>query len=244
MANTIGLDDDLDPVEILMTVDRNFDITVTDDEAECISTVGELHDLLLSKIPANPADNKCASAMTFYRIRAALRRLGFAHDLSPGSDMRILERGSLQSNIAALQVDSGFLMPDTVATRVTGLASLCGFAASCAAFWLWQPSPSGLGWLGFGFGAVLIGLIGSLIAASLAFGFFDPGQLPKDCATLGQFARRVAAMNCGSLIKMGARHRDEDIWDSLVDTLLQFSGSKLPKPEVARNTYLLANQLK
>jgi acyl carrier protein len=73
MPNTLGLDDDLEPVEVVRHLERIFDIRVSNEEAESIFNVGEFYDLLLDKIPSNDADRKCASAMTFYRIRRPRR---------------------------------------------------------------------------------------------------------------------------------------------------------------------------
>ena len=76
MPNTLGLDDDLDGVEVVRDLERIFDIKVSNEEAERIFTVGEFHDLLLSKLSPNEADKKCATAITFYRIRRAQSVLG------------------------------------------------------------------------------------------------------------------------------------------------------------------------
>jgi acyl carrier protein len=92
MPNTLGLDDDLDPVEVVQLLERVFDIEVSQEEADRISTVGDFYEVLLRKIPPDEADRKCASAVAFYRIRAALRRLGHGDRLTPASGMHVLER--------------------------------------------------------------------------------------------------------------------------------------------------------
>src|SRR5579863_9828425 len=83
MPNTLGLDDDLDGIAVVRDLERIFDVKVSHEEAERIFTVGEFHDLLVRKLPPNEADRKCASAMTFYRLRSALRRLGYGDKLTP-----------------------------------------------------------------------------------------------------------------------------------------------------------------
>jgi hypothetical protein len=92
MVNTLGLVGDLDDVELVELVERAFDITFSPREMEQILTVGEFYDLLLTKIPPNGADRQCASAMAFYRLRSALRRLGYGDGLTGASDMHVLEQ--------------------------------------------------------------------------------------------------------------------------------------------------------
>lgn len=46
-------------------------------------------------------------------------------------------------------------------------------------------------------------------------------------------------MNYGRLVKMGARYRDEDIWDNLVEALSGYA----PKPEISRETLFQQSQI-
>src|SRR5580658_7168241 len=125
MPNTLGLDDDLEPVEVVRHLERIFDIRVSNDEAESIVNVGAFYDLLLDKIPSNDADRKCASAMTFYRIRSALRTLGYGDGLTLASDIHGLERGRTKKNLRDVGRESGLRMPETVPTRIGRVGSLC-----------------------------------------------------------------------------------------------------------------------
>jgi hypothetical protein len=45
----------------------------------------------------------------------------------------------------------------------------------------------------------------------------------------------------GAEVCAGARHRDEDIWDNLVEALSHYA---LPKPDITRETFFLQSQLK
>ena len=49
--NTVDLGDDLDDVEMLLAVEKIFQITVKDSEAEDLVSVGELYELVKSKTP-------------------------------------------------------------------------------------------------------------------------------------------------------------------------------------------------
>ena len=231
MPNTLGLDDDLDGIEVVRDLERIFDIKVSNEEAERISTVGEFHDLLLSKLSPNEADKKCATAMTFYRIRRALQRLGYGDKLIPASDIRVLEGGRTKSNLMKLEVESGLRLPGTVSTRIGRRAALFGFLMTLTIVFSLQP----------GFASAFLGVIIGLIIVGAILKYGDPGKLPANCDTLADLARTAAAMNYGRLVKMGARHRDQDIWDNLVEALSHYA---LPKPDITRETFFLQSQLK
>ena len=231
MPNTLGLDDDLDGVEVVRELERVFDIKVSNEEAERIVTVGEFHDLLLSKLPPNEADRKCATAMTFYRIRSALRRLGYGGEFTPASDVRVLERGRTKANLRKLEVESGLHMPGTVSTRTGRRVAFSGFVVTLATVFSLQP----------GFASALLGIMIGLIMVVVILKYGDPGKIPANCSTLADLTRAAAAMNYGRLVKMGARHRDEDIWANLVEALSHYA---LPKPDITRETFFLQSQLK
>jgi hypothetical protein len=230
MPNTLGLDDDLDGVEVVRNLERIFDVKVSNEEAKRIFTVGEFHDLLLSKLPPKEADKKCATAMAFYRIRSALRRLGYGDKFTPASDMRILECGRTKSNLRKLEVESGLRLPGTISTRLGRFAGLLGFVMTLIIVFSLQP----------GFASAFLGVIIGLTLAGAILKYGDPGKLPLNSSTLAGIARTAAAMNYGRLVKMGARHRDEDIWENLAEAL---AGYALPKPEITRETFFLRSQL-
>ena len=51
--NTVDLNDDLDDVELIFTIEEEFQITISDAETEKILRVGHLYQLILSKIDKN-----------------------------------------------------------------------------------------------------------------------------------------------------------------------------------------------
>lgn len=61
----------LDGVELVMTVEDEFQIVIPDDDAEKLVTVGMLVDYVHAKCPREPFRG-CRSAHTFYRVRAVL----------------------------------------------------------------------------------------------------------------------------------------------------------------------------
>jgi hypothetical protein len=229
--NTLGLDDDLDPVEVMRLIERAFDVALLPEEAERIVTVGEFYDLLRTKIPRNDADKKCASAMAFYRIRCALRRLGYGDGLTPVSDLRVLERGGTKANMRKLEAACGLHLPCPDPTPAGCIAALGVFSAIMAASCAVAAMVAGSALSG-----AVVGFIVALAAALVFLACVDPGRLPEGCMTLGDLARRAAAMNYGRLVKMGARHRDGDIWENLTELLSRYA---LPKAEITRETVFL-----
>jgi acyl carrier protein len=59
----------LDSVEIVLRIEDEFSISLPDDELSSVRTVGELYELVLSKLDTTPA---CLSSKAFYRTRQAL----------------------------------------------------------------------------------------------------------------------------------------------------------------------------
>ncbi len=128
-------------------------------------------------------------------------------------------------------VETGLRLPGAVSTRIGRLTALLGFVLTLATVFSLQP----------GFAAAVIGIVAGLTVAGAILGYGDPGKLPLNCDTLAGLTRKVAAMNYGRLLRMGARHRDEDVWENLVEAL---SGYALPKTEITRETFFPRSQLK
>jgi hypothetical protein len=234
VANTLGLDDDLDSVELVKNIEEAFDIEIGN-EAEQVFAVGELYDLVRRKIPVNDTDKKCASAMTFYRLRQGLGRMGYKARLSPAADIRFLERGGTKTNIRKLESETGLRLPrsDLTTTALVG----CLAPVLLPVIWIAvsrvfpdYPVPN---WLIYG-----------LMAFPVYWGailFLDPGRLPKDATTLGGLSRKTAALNYGKLIREGASRSDNQLWENLVELLSDYA---LPKSEITRETVFLQSQIK
>lgn len=232
MTNTLGLDDDLDSVDALESIEKAFDIKLAKEEAERIVTVGQMYDLLVSKIPKDAADRKCATAMAFYRLRAAMRQFGIER-ASPSTDIEFLEASGAKSAFASIEKNSGLRLPP-VAMATTGFVGCLLFVISAIAAVV----------LSAFLGKSLLSLQIGACAVAIMVGYFlvrvDPGKLPKGCATLGDLSRKTATVSYGKLIKSGAAHRNEDIWNTLLDLLSCYA---LPRSEITRDTVFLQSQL-
>jgi hypothetical protein len=230
VPNSLDLDEEWGGEELVLELERAFAVAFSNEEVEHLGTVGGLHDLLIAKIPPNDGDTKCVTAMAFYRLRRALRRLGHDGRIAPATDVLRLERGTLKSSLRELERESGLRLPLAAITPAAAMASLGCFVAAIAGAVLIPTSlPS-----------AVVGALSGLMAAC-ALVYFDAGRFPADCATLGGLAKRTAALNYGDLVQRGARHGDDDIWDVLLTLLPDHN---LPKAEVTRETCFFHGQLK
>lgn len=64
----------LEGVELVIETEERFNISISDEEAENLKTVGDLHRLVLSKVN-HKVDNRCASSTAFYHVRQILGRI-------------------------------------------------------------------------------------------------------------------------------------------------------------------------
>jgi hypothetical protein len=193
-------------VELVRTLEKAFEIEIAGAEAERILTVGQLYDLLLSKIPVDESARKCASAMAFYRLRRARKSLGYDLASIPSADLSFLERRGAKASFKALEQQTGLRLPqpDLSYLGAVGCAAVAVFFCIVLGFSAFFQLP-------YSSSVDAFALVVS-IAIGWAIAHFDRGSLPKSCCTLGGLARKVAALNYGQLIKAGANHRDGEVW--------------------------------
>ncbi len=245
MLKTLGLDDELDPIEVVVEIERAFDIEILDAEAESVFSVGQMFDLLRSKVQCGAANRKCASAMAFYRLRRALNDLQLDIGQSPSSDLSPLHRVYTKSFAKSLENKSGLRLPRPDlslvgrfgVTLVTlgifgGVAAL--FVALCSMIFF-VPLPK------LSFSAAGPFLVGGFVAG-LVLTRADGGRLPKTCGTLGNLSAKAANLSFGRLVKQGADARDRHMWRVLVEILSDYAG--VPANQITRETRFLASTLK
>jgi len=232
MANTLGLDDDLDGVEVVIEIEKAFGVKIENREAEAILNVGQMYDLLLRKIPPNVADGKCASAMAFYRLRRAIADVGNEKKFLPNTDLSFLEKGRTKTSYKRLEKLTSLRLPALEVSPTAGvgcLLSVCAFVV-IAVLGLTHV----INWPGW---TMLMAL-----GAGIAVLYVDPGRIPTECRTLSGLAEKAAALNYGKFIKLGASHREQDIWTNLARVLAE--RTNLPEGEITRETFFLQSQLK
>jgi acyl carrier protein len=70
----------LDTVELVMEIEDAFDISIPDDRASTMLTVGDVYEFILEKTADSTLKSSiCLTAATFYDLRRHLRSLGLSH---------------------------------------------------------------------------------------------------------------------------------------------------------------------
>jgi hypothetical protein len=230
MPNTLGLDDDLDEVELIQGLEQAFGFRLRPEETTNLYTVGDIFALLQRRLSAaGDAAQGCASAMAFYRLRRALAQPGAAK-AAPASLLSDLSAASPKSVFGAIRERTGFRLPGL---RYSPLGHV-GVALACLI--LLAPVAAGIG----------AGRWTMLPIALAAIGFtlmrLDGRRFPADCHTLSDLARKVAGLNFGLLRTEGAGRREKDVWSALLEVLSDHAF--LRKSEIARETLLLERQLR
>ncbi|BCW90669.1 hypothetical protein sos41_38430 [Alphaproteobacteria bacterium SO-S41] len=227
--NTLGLDDDLDSVELVHEIEAAFGIKISNPEARQLETVGALFDLLLAKLPESSAGEKCASAMAFYRIRRGLKALGYDETFTPSSSLAFLEAEGAKRRFRDLEKETGLRLPGPRAAP-GAIFMGGGWVLICTVLGIVVDQR----WF-LGIAPVCVLLVLDLITR------LHPGGLPRNCATLGELTKKTALINLGQLIQKGACRNDQVVWDALIKLLSIYD---LPPSEISRDTYFLQSQLR
>jgi hypothetical protein len=231
MMNTLGLDDDLDTIKVLSNLETSFSIRFTDAEVSAWRTVGDIYSTLRSHISnSGKRAGRCATAMTFYRLRRALSDLSIDTRLRPDTPVRGKTTLTTKALFKQISARSGLRLPRprvalwgtlgawSISASPIGLATTAVFAPH------WWPIP------------VLAAALGIMLHQ------LDPGEVPPDCQTLGDLSRKVTGLNFGKLSNEGAEPSDKDLWNALVEVLSE--DALLPKLEIRPETLLLQKQVR
>lgn len=205
--NLVGDDD----VDILLAVEEAFGVKISDAEARHCETVGQLFYIISSKLNVSEALGLgCPTALAFFRLRSALRRLGYARNVRANTDLRPIFRQhgaarlhNILSRATGLKLPPLALHPTSV--MVLMLIVACGVASSL--------------WAGSG-----LPIVGSAVIAGI-FVYMLPQTIPEGAASLGNFAAGSAAWSYGRLSAQAGGARRGDIWKALTFIIREIVGS-------------------
>jgi hypothetical protein len=216
---------------LVANLETSFSIRFTDAEVSAWRTVGDIYGILRSRVPSSgKRAGRCATAMTFHRLRRALSDLSIDATLRPDTPMKGVAAFTTKALFNQIRARSGLRLPRPrvalwgtlgawfILASVIGLITTAVFGPQ---LWLVPVFAAALG-------IVLVRL--------------DPGEVPPDCQTLGDLSSKVAGLNFGKLSQEGAEPRDKDLWNALVEVLSE--DTLLPKSEIRRETFLLQKQLR
>jgi len=231
MQNTLGLDDDLDPVEAVAGLEKAFALTIGDNEAVACKTVGDIYDLLHARFAEQMGTGgTCMTSMAFYRLRKALRCMHPGGDFRPSTSLTQCAGSNARSFLRQLGQDSGLRMPGPQGRWVTAIGCVLVVAALLA-FVLAAIVRTPI-WIVAAVGVLVVGI---------AMARLDPGFLPDDCTTLGGLATKVSALNFGKFALSGGTVRADGLWEALTEVLSEWSD--MPRADIRRDTFILQTQL-
>lgn len=230
--NSLDLDPQDGDLELLEELEDVFAIKFVAEETRQIVTVGNLHDLLVRKMP--PLDGKkCRSQLAFYRLRRALTVMAPLIELRPSTKLTEVVQGAPSKFFRVLERAAGLQLPSLQMTRL----GLVAFLVMLFAF---------IGLIGFGADG---GGLPAFVAAGIAFGgmilvgVYDRGVIGNHLVSLGDLARATSARNYALLSKLGGRHNDRELWSALVELLAGLANG-LPKNEIKPSTVLFTASLR
>jgi hypothetical protein len=225
----LHLDDELGDVWLLEAVEAAFAIKFTSDELSLCDTVGGLFDIVMLKFSVKTSNRgferiPCPTALTFYRLRSALRRAGYSDRLTPSTDLNLLyRRGSAERLHQALGRETGLRLPDTELHPEAVVFLLFLVAASLG--------------LTLTVGSMMPILAGIGLATGLAY--LLPRQLPDRIATTKDFVRYSTALNFAELAQQTGGARQRDVWTALTSLISEVADSG-PYSLIGRETRLFS----
>ena len=214
----------LDIVEMIMRVEEEFAIQIEDEEASYISTVGQLHTLILSKTGVLKP-SRCASSATFYQLRRALVDLAVAprQSIAPATSIAALlpvsnRRQMWKEWSEKAQVN----LPELEKPRWVRNLCWLAVAASLAAGPFFWTHPNFVI-------AFYYAMASALCFLTYKWSEIHATQLPANCISLGETTKTVMKINYG--INEGWEKPDgaDEVWDKLKAIIVDEIGVDLER---------------
>ncbi len=195
---------------MVLAVEDGFQIHITDEEAGEVSTVGNLYDLVVSKLEGKDS-KRCLTSAAFYRTRRGIiDALGLhRNDVRPSTALEvILPEETRREKWRRIQDSMKLKLPDLQhpGSSVSTLLAV-GIALTVGPGLYVHRGPAGLALL------FLLGLVvgGFLVKFSPALAV----AFPNRDSTVGDLARDVVAINHGRLVAEIGTWNKNDVWDIL-----------------------------
>jgi hypothetical protein len=217
MTEAVFSDDGMDAAEMLQAIEAAFAIRISNDEATQIRRVGDLYDLISSKVKVvDRGQLPCLTAMAFRRIKKALHERLPHHHFLPETPLRQVTRViSARPLLRQLAADTGLRMPDPV-MGLSGLAAMAlTFVVLPLCLYQFDIAPP-----------VVSGLLG--IALTFLIARFWPVDLPRNMRNVGDLARSAAARNIAALSGQDEAVRTSDVWAALDSIIREIAARDAP----------------
>ena len=214
----------LDLVEMIIAVEERFGIEISDAATGELRTVGDLHALVLSQLRGTNPDRACINLYSYRSIRGVLRGFGPYSGQTMLSEMlQPAARVGLFAQLESMGLRVPQLLPEPghrglwlkrVATVV------CASLVAIGTFFVVGHPPAGV------VGGISAGLMAWVVldvvtwrrprSASMRF--------PDNLTTVRDLVRAVAVLNIDRFQQEGARVREGDVWDAVVDIVATQTG--------------------
>lgn len=203
----------LDTVELIMDIEEAFDITIPDDRASRMLTVGDVYDFILEQTAGVPTKtDTCLTAATFYELRRHIRSIGLSTaEFRPKSKLNQAipfvgrraywrELGSrMQLRFPSLCRPSWLSLLNVLIVVTLSFASLLFLALGNTVTGL--AVTAGL--------CVLSAVVLSVLTRPLAI------YPPSTCTTIGDLITNIVATNYTILSVRYSTRSPSDIWNAL-----------------------------
>jgi hypothetical protein len=207
----------LDLVELAIEVEKTFDISILDADAEKIITVGQLYDYVISKLPAQQS-RRCLTAAAFYQFRSALTaQFGVERaSIRPSTSITsIVPETARRSEWQRLGSHLDWNLPSLVRPAWMGNA-LMGLILS----WIVAVIAGSVWFHGFSLNAVgttlAAAFFGTILLLLVTNHFTVPfaTQFPDECLTVRGMVQAALALNYAK-VSAGRAGWNQEVWDCL-----------------------------
>jgi acyl carrier protein len=203
----------LDIVELVMEIEEAFDISIPDDRASKMLTVGDVYEFILEKTADSTLKSStCLSAAAFYDLRRHVRSLGLSYsEIRPKTELDrvipVIGRRNYWQNLSSrmdlrfprLGRPSWLALLNCMLVAIVVSASFIGFAPQNVVARI--------------FAAVVIGVISSVILMFLTQPF---AVYPAStCTTIRDLVTNLVAMNYNTLATRYSTRNPTDVWNAL-----------------------------
>lgn len=209
----------LDGIELILAIEDAFQIHIADEEAGNVSTVGDLHSLVLSKLDARDAKRYLTSAAFYRTRRGIIDTLGIERrEIRPSTLLAvILPRSNRCENWRRIQEAMKLKLPDLRHPGWIQLGLIAAGVALAVATGLY--SGASYKWISLLFIlGLVVGGFAIKLSPSLAVAF------PNRNVTVGDLARDVLAINYAHLASEIGSSNKNDVWEALCRVIVLQTG--------------------
>lgn len=208
--NSLRLGDD--DVDLLREVERTFCVSIKPIEASELYNVGQLFDLLKSKLGStDERRTKCLTAVCFFRLRRAVWMIRGIRINPTTKIFDVVPKQELGQFYESLGYVMAARLPSLSDTGWRLLIWILGISLLLAGFFVEGAVVSRV--------LVLSGLFALLFASVI----YLPRALPYGVATFGDLAERIMTMNYGTLSRETGVKNDNDLWNVLVEVIREIA---------------------